>query len=182
MRKLFQFDPSFIEGFSADVLVSSGIESAIQGAQKQIITLIESINSLHSSKSGKDLFKPTAKTASAQQQLGEVAREFDQYKKLIEGLYFLVWEGPSSSLADKPESFKKVNTLRTELQHDVDHGGSGKFSQKKKAAAQAFQSLSGANSPETAPPERFPIVQLALLNEVRADLTKIFKELQSDPA
>ena len=104
-------------------------------------------------------------------------RDFDGYKKLVEDLYFLFWEGPGAKLVDKPESFKLVNALRTELQHDVDHGDAKKVTKKKKSLGEAFKTVSGVASPEAAHPERFPVVQLKLLSDIRADLVKMKKQL-----
>jgi hypothetical protein len=178
LRKLFQFDPAFVEGFGADVVAASGTDAAIKAAQMQIANLISTINTLYSAKHGKDLFKATNKTATAQIELGEICHDVDGYEKLVENLYFLVWEGPKGRLDAIPESFKTVNTLRTEIQHDVDHGGVKDVKKKKIAAATAFQSLAGIASPAAAPPERFPFVQLQLLTAVRADLVTLRKMVE----
>lgn len=178
LRKLFQFDPEFVEGFGSDVVAASGTDSAIKAAQIQIANLISTINTIYSAKHGKDLFKATNKTVTAQIELGIICKDSDAYGNLVENLYFLVWEGPKGRLEDIPPSFKMVNTLRTELQHDVDHGSAKDVKKKKKAAGTVFQSLAGIASPVAAPPERFPFVQLQLLTAVRADLVVLRKAVE----
>lgn len=180
LRKLFQFDASFVEGFGADVVAASGTDSAIKSAQSQVVNLISTINTIYSSKHGKDLFKPTNKTATALIDIGLIIKDSDDYETLVENLYFLLWEGPKGRLDSPPDSFKMVNTLRTEIQHDVDHGGTKDLKKKKLAAATAFQSLAGISSPAAAPPERFPFVQLQLLTAIRGDLIGLRKSVEAE--
>jgi hypothetical protein len=178
LRKLFQFDPSFVEGFGSTVLAVSGTDHAIKATQAQIASLISTINTIYSAQHGKDLFKATNKTATSLIEIGRICRDADDYERLVENLYFLVWEGPKGRLEQIPESFKLVNTLRTEIQHDVDHGGAKDLKKKKLAAASAFQSLAGISSPAAAPPERFPFVQLGLLTAIRGDLVTLRKVVE----
>jgi hypothetical protein len=74
----------------------------------------------------------------------------------------------------------KENALRTELQHDVDHGDAKKVTNKKKTLGEAFKSVAGVASPEAAHPERFPVVQLKLLSEIRTDLVNLKKEFSDE--
>lgn len=173
LRKLFQFDPSFAEGFDALAVSTSGSDQAIKKLRDRAVELIGDINDIYSAKEGNDLFKASNKTVQAQDIIGVVAHDYDSYKKLIEQMYFLFWEGPGSKLSEKPDSFKTVNTLRTELQHDVDHGQASKIAKKKKDIGAVFEKLSGVASPAAAHPERFPVVQLRLLSELVADLAMI---------
>jgi hypothetical protein len=64
-----------------------------------------------------------------------------------------------------------VNVLRTDLQHDVDHGSKGPS--KRKKSGLTFQRFSGSASPQTLAPERFQIVQNKLLGELLVDLRKL---------
>jgi hypothetical protein len=178
LRKLFQFEPSFAEGFDTSAVASAGTDKAVAALQKDIIGVTKSVNEIYSSTNGVDLFKATNKTATAQYIMGTLTKDYDAYKALIENLYFLFWEGPGSKLATKPPSFVLINELRTELQHDVDHGGK-KGAKKKKALGSAFKSVAGVSSPEAAHPERFPIVQLKILSDIRADLLNLRKSLST---
>jgi len=63
------------------------------------------------------------------------AKNYDEYMFSIRCLYFLFREGVGNRIDGKtPLSFGDVNTLRTELQHDVDHGAPAKVKAKKKKA------------------------------------------------
>jgi hypothetical protein len=176
LRKLFEFDPTFLESADPDVAASADFSGEISLVAKDIREAIASINSAYSSKHGSDLFKATSKTAIAQAVMAEPVTSYDGYKKLIENLYFLFWEGPGAKLADKPTSFKDVNTLRTEEEHDVDHGKSSAVKSKKIKHGDVFKKYSGITSPAVAAPVQFPLMQLALLRALREDMQNLLSE------
>ena len=100
--------------------------------------------------------------------------DFDDYKSFIDDLYFLCRESVGSRLAGRVQpSFEDVNTLRTDLQHDVDHGKKTKVKAKKMKIGQVFRKYAGAPSPAGLDPERFVLVQANLLGALRRDLQKI---------
>lgn len=170
LRKLFQFDPTFLESADPDTAAAADFTGEIADVAKEIRKLITSANNAHSSKYGSDLFKATNKTVTAQTEIGETIKSYDEYKRLIENLYFLFWEGPGSKLTEKPESFKDVNTLRTEEEHDVDHGKTSSVKTKKLKYGTVFKKYSGITSPAIAAPAQFPLLQLALLRAIRSDM------------
>lgn len=171
LRKLFEFEPRFAEYFDALAIKTSGIDKEITRLAKSVQQLISQINEAEAATTGKDLFKATNKTTSALSNIGSPASDYEEYKALVEDLYFLLWEGPGSKLAGKePESFKEVNSLRTALQHDVDHGSSSKVKKKNKDLGSVFQAYSGVASPAVSAPERFPVVHLKLLTKIEGDL------------
>ena len=170
LRKLFQFAPDIIDGVDATAVAAANFEGEIAAVAKLVRSDILAINEAHSGTKGEDLFKATNKTASAQASIGEPATSFESYKSLIENMYFLFWEGSGSKLADRPESFKDVNALRTELQHDTDHGDKKSVAKKKMKNASVFQKYAGATSPALAAPSRFAVLQLNLLKVIRGDL------------
>ncbi len=171
LRKLFEFDPHFAEHFDALAIKVSGIDKEIKRLGGEIQKLVADINEAEAAVTGKDLFKSTNKTTASLSNLLDPATDFEEYKTLIEDLYFLFWEGPGSKLEGKqPESFKDVNALRTAIQHDVDHGAGGKVAKKNKDLGAVFQSYSGIASPAVAAPERFPVVHVKLLSRLEADL------------
>ena len=180
LRKLFQFDPSFAEKLDPATIAASGTKVAIGELADQIGELIKEINELHSSKEGKDLFKMSNKTVPALKIIGIQINSAVEYSKLIENLYFLIWEGPGSNLDEKPSSFRDVNDLRTALQHDVDHGKAAKVKSKQKKLGATFAKFSGISYPTAAAPERFPIVQLKLLSDIRGDLKKIKRSVSDE--
>jgi hypothetical protein len=170
LRKLFAYAPQLLDEVSAAVSGAADFSNEIAQSAAEIRTLIADINDVHSAAHGKDLFKPTNKTAVAQAAIGDVSKSQNAYKDLVDNLYFLLWEGPGGKLEQQPESFKDVNTLRTDLQHDVDHGGATKFKAKKLAHGAVFEKYAGIKSPAAAGPERFPLAQHKLLRAVEGDL------------
>ena len=180
LRKLFQFDPSFAEKLDAATIAASGTKFAIENLGAEIAALIEEINELNSAKSGVDLFKMSNKTVPALNRISQQITDYEGYAELVKSLYFLVWEGPGGKLEEKPSSFKDVNDLRTALEHDVDHGKTGKVKSKKKKLANTFEKYAGINSPSAAAPERFPIVQLKILSDIKNDLKMMKSTLISE--
>jgi len=69
-----------------------------------------------------------------------------------------------------PPSFGDVNVLRTDLQHDTDHGSAADFRRKKKKAGGVFEKYSGVKSPEALAPDKFVLVQAKLLTALLGDL------------
>jgi len=175
LRKLLQYEPSILDHLDAGVVAAADFDGQIGSLAEEIHTLISKINGAYASKVGGDLFKPTNKTVSAQWELAKVANSEEGYGSLVESLYFLVWEAPGPRLPDKPQSFKDVNTLRTELQHDVDHGHLKDVKKKKLTHAATFEKYAGVSSPSVAAPERFPLAQVKLLSGVKADLQNILE-------
>ncbi len=137
---------------------------------KDIRDLIAKVNDLYAAQHGQDLFKATNKTAQAQASIGEVIANHEQYKSFVENLYFLFWEAEGQKITEKPQSFKDVNTLRTELQHDTDHGDAKSVLRKKTKHGALFLKLSGAASSALAAPVRFTQLQVNILKALRADL------------
>lgn len=176
LRKLFQFAPELLDVVDTQAVAGANFSGEIATVAKVIRADIEAINDVYAGKHGSDLFKATNKTASAQAVIGEAATSYDAYKALVESMYFLFWEGPGSKIPDKPSSFKDVNALRTELQHDTDHGDANDVAKKKKKNATVFQKYAGAASPLVAAPARFQVLQLNLLKGIRNDLQMILAE------
>lgn len=171
MKKLLAFDPSAVDLFSADSIASSGLEDQISTSAEQITDLVHRINGAYASSHGKDLFKPTNETARAQLVIGKRIEDVGAYQSFIKSLWFLIWESPGSRLKDQePESFKDVNDLRTALSHDVDHGKDARTRSRRKKLGATFEKYAGAGTPETVGPERFLVVQSALLSAIEKDL------------
>jgi hypothetical protein len=170
LRKLFQFDPAFLESADAATTGAADFTGEIAAVAKQIRSAIMALNSVYASQHGNDLFKATNKTTNAQSEIGEAVQSYEEYKRLIENLYFLVWEGPGDKIQDKPQSFRDVKTLRTEEEHDVDHGNKSSVKRKKLRHGETFKKYSGIISPLVAAPGQFPLLQLALLRAIGNDL------------
>lgn len=177
LRKLFQFDPSFLTNADANAIAAADFSGEIANVAKSVRSLLLDINSGYAAINGSDLFKATSKTVQAQVSIGEPINSYSEYKEFVENLYFLFWEGPGSKLVEKPQSFKDANTLRTELQHDVDHGKTSAVAKKKLAYGQTFKKYSGVASPVVAAPSQFPLLQLALLRAIKDDLAEFLVDM-----
>jgi hypothetical protein len=171
LAKLVLFDAKFADSVAPGELSKSDAAIRISGLSDSIVEIVSKINASYSSKNGGDLFKPTSKTASAHVVISKMVEDIEGYKSLITCLYNEFWEGPGGKLQGiQPNSFKEINALRTELQHDVDHGAAKDVAKKKINAGLVFEKYAGVSSPLSADPARFRIVQERLLAAIRDDL------------
>lgn len=174
LRKMLRADPSFAQIFEPTVVAESGLSSDIKQLGSTIAELIRKLNTAYAAKHGKDLFKLTNKTVPALTVLGQTISNYLEYKQLISDLYFLFWEAPGSRLDGMmPPSFDDVRDLRTDLDHDLDHGKTKDISAKRKGVNAAFVKYSGAATPSTIAPELFPIFQANLLSKLEGDLRSL---------
>ena len=105
------------------------------------------------------------------QSIRKSIRSFNDYKDLINDLYFLFRESSGTRLGDNwPTSFADVNELRTDLRHDVDHGNARKIRSKRRKIGKIFQKYSGAEIPDTIALKKFPLVQCNILGAIEGDL------------
>lgn len=181
LRKLFLLSPELADAFDATAVAESGVSGRIGDLAESIRELIAQANEIHAANHGEDLFKATSKTARAQARLGKAIRNATDYQRLIDDLYFLCRESVGSRLSSWPSAFADVNTLRTELRHDVDHGDAGKTRAKRRKAGKVFKKYSGATSPQAADPSRFPLAHANLLTGIEADLRSLITSLASEP-
>lgn len=174
LRKLLRMEPSFADLLDPSVVHESGMSADIQRIASSIGELIEKVNSKYSSQHGDDLIKPTNKTNAAIRRIARSVRDYNGYKELISDLYFLFKEGVGGRLAGGiPASFSDINLLRTDLQHDIDHGKRRDVSSKRKKISGVFSKYATVSTPVTLAPERFPVVQASLLAAVEKDLRSL---------
>jgi hypothetical protein len=174
LRKAFLHDPELANAFDPSALVESGLNGRIGELGEQIAALINKLNSAYSALHGKDLFKATNKTVAAYGVLRKPVQDYATYKSLVESLYFIFRESIGQRLDGVlPASFVDVNTLRTDLQHDVDHGDKAKVKTKKKKIGETFIKYSGEASPEVLDAGRFVLVQANLLSALELDLANL---------
>lgn len=174
LRKLLMFDPGFVDLFDPAVVVESGLTGQIEQLGESITTRVADINSAYSSETGRDLFKPTNKTSMSLSRIGKSISDFSEYKIFIEDLYFLFHESVGNRLSEHtPDSFNDVNLLRTELQHDLDHGKTSKVVSKRKKIGETFKKYAGASSPYTIAPEKFPAIQASILEALDQSLAEL---------
>lgn len=174
LRKVLALEPSLMDIFDPTIVTESGLTTRIKELADSIVNLIHAINSAYSAENGEDLFKPTNKTSYAIATLGKPLTGYTDYQKFIDNLYFTFHEGVGTRLdGKKPVSFVEINTLRTDLQHDVDHGDTSKIRSKRTKAGLTFEKYSGVVSPLTLAQERFAVVQSNLLGAIEADLKNL---------
>ena len=171
LRKLLTFDPSAFDLLDPTAVAEGGPTASIREAGDRIAKLITSINEAYSAQHGEDLFKPTNRTTTAMSRIGKRIGDLKDYQQLLDDLYFLFRESLGQRLAaDIPASFADVNQLRTDVKHDVDHGDKKKVVAKKKKIGATFKQYSGASSPFTLAPERFPLLHANVLAALESDL------------
>lgn len=174
MRKAMFFDSEFIPMFSEEDIKSSGISSVVKQRGESILHHINRINTEYASTNGDDLFKSTNKTSQALLAIGKPITSLTGYTKFIDHLYFIFRESIGTRLGDSiPDSFVDVNTLRTDLQHDVDHGEASKVRAKHKKAGSVFTKYSGQGSPESTDKGSFPVIQASILTALEFDLAQM---------
>lgn len=174
LRKLFKLSPELADMFDPSIVAESGVSGRVAGLGDSISRLIDLLNKKHSAATGEDLFKATNKTSQALVRIRKPIGNIDEYKALIDDLYFLFRESPGTKLQDKwPASFRDVNDLRTDIRHDVDHGDAGKVRSKRRKLGRTFEKYAGSLSPDTMEPSRMPLVQANLLGAIEGDLRSL---------
>lgn len=174
LRKAFLFDTKIAEAFSPAEIAASGVTQRVVELAQEVSVKIGRINAAYAHIHGVDLFKATNKTAQALTRLGRPITSLASYTSLIDDLYFLFRESVGQRLEGRmPTSFVDVNTLRTDLQHDVDHGEQKNIAKKQKKVGETFRKYSGVDSPHLLDSERFVLVQANLLSSIDLDLVNL---------
>ncbi|HEX9751457.1 MAG TPA: DUF262 domain-containing protein [candidate division Zixibacteria bacterium] len=165
LRKLLTHDPTFIDDLDPTAVAEAGLKGAVNQLASEIVDSVARINELYASKHGENLFQPTNRTAKAQEVIRTPIHDLASYDNFVKHLYFLVWESTGTRQDEsRPPVFADIRDLRTDLDHDVEHGKPSKIRGKKKKIASAFEKYSGASSPLGIDPERFIVVQSNILS------------------
>lgn len=174
LRKAFMHDLDVAAAFDPSALVESGLTGRVRELGDAIAAEISRLNTVYAAGHGKDLFKATNKTVPAVTNLGKPIKDLTTYKGLISDLYFVFRESIGQRLGETlPSSFNDVNVLRTDLQHDTDHGDKAKIKAKKTQAGSVFKKYSGDASPDVLDPTRFVLVQANILSALELDLKNL---------
>jgi hypothetical protein len=173
LRKAFMHDSALADSFDPSALKASGIAGRVKELAENVSAHIARINSAYAATHGEDLFKATNKTAQALLAISRPVIGLKAYSSLIGELYFVFRESIGQRLPNVPQSFVDVNTLRTDLQHDIDHGEKGKVKEKRKKIGNTFEKYSGIKTPQLLDAERFVLVQANLLSAIELDLTNL---------
>lgn len=171
LRKLFRLSPLLADVFDPSIVAESGVAGRVSNLGDSIAHLIDQLNKKYSASVGEDLFKATNKSIQSQLHIRKPVRSLEEYKALIDDLYFLFRESVGSRLGDDwPDSFSDVNDLRIDLRHDVDHGEAGKVRSKRRKIGRVFSKYAGGGTPDTIEPAKFPLVQSNIMGAIEGDL------------
>lgn len=174
LRKAFLHSDALANAFDNTSIQTSGLQARPKELADIISNQIHRLNATYSANHGNDLFKPTNKTVKALTSIGMPAKGLDDYKEFISNLYFLFRESVGQRLdSQPPQSFIDINTLRTDLQHDVDHGEAKKVKKKRKNIGSVFEQHAGVKSPELLDSSRFILVQINILSALELDLRNL---------
>ena len=174
LRKLIEAAPDFAFTLGSDAILAVGVKELIEENVTCVSKIIAQTNSVFAAKHGVDLFKFTNKTFQAFERFKNPICGFDAYKSFVDDLYFVFHEGVGTRLQGKtPDSFGDVNTLRTDLRHDLDHGAKGKSKAKRRRIGATFAKYGGASSPELLAPGQFVLFQVNLLSALKRDLQQL---------
>lgn len=174
LRKAFLFDPKIADAFSPATIAASGVAQRVSELSKDITEKIGRLNTTYAHLHGNDLFKATNKTTQALAHISAPITNLQSYTSFIDDLYFLFRESIGQRLSDRlPQSFVDINILRTDLQHDVDHGADKKVRNKRKSIGNTFEKFAGVKSPQLLDPERFVLAQANLLSALDHDLLNL---------
>jgi hypothetical protein len=174
LRKAFISDAKLADAFDPSVLASSGIAGRVGELGTTIAEQIGRLNSAYAATHGDDLFKATNRTTQALLNIRKPIKGLEEYSVLLGDLYFLFRESTGQRLAPNwPMSFVDVNTLRTDLQHDVDHGDKKQVIKKRLKIGSTFKKYSGVSAPQLLDAERFLLVQVNLLSAIELDLKNL---------
>jgi hypothetical protein len=177
LRKLLAKAPKLADAFDPSIIAQSGTAARVAQLGESIRDLVHTANTSFAAKHGEDLFKATNNTARALARAGSPVKDLAGYKDLMDDLYFLFRESPGQRIATWPDSFSDVNTLRTEVRHDVDHGDAAKVRSKRRKIGKTFATYAGSGTPETLEPSRFVLVQANLMTALEADLKAVVATL-----
>jgi hypothetical protein len=148
------------------------IADKVDSIRREVYKINEKYAAMH----GEDLFKMTNESILALQNLAVIAENLESYGKLVDSLYFLVYEGSGSCkrLPTPPPDFAMdVKVLRTGIRHDVDHGEAAEVAKKRVRKGNVFAKFSGKKSPQECGPKDFLATQMRLLSDLLGFLAKL---------
>lgn len=148
-------------------------ERATAEKSEAISKQIYRVNEKHAAKHGGDLFKMTNESVTAIKTLSVLCANSDQYGKLVDALYFLIYEGSGSCNRlpqPVPEFAMDVKFLRTGIRHDLDHGDEADAAKKRIRKGNVFEKYSGKKTPNECGPEDFLATQLLILTAAQTFL------------
>lgn len=157
-KRLATYHPRFARLIGAYRAAADEVTRDLADQSALARDLLYAVNRRHSALHGEDLFKMTTKSSAALATIGEPCRDITQYGKLVDALYFLVYEGSGDCKrlpTPPPEFSMDVKFLRTAVRHDVDHGSEADVHKKRVRASAIFERYSGKKSPEECGPDEF---------------------------
>ena len=122
----------------------------------EIVELIYNINESRNSYGKTHIITPTNRTMRAVHQLtASVSKDEYSFGKIVDALYFLIYEGSGSAkrlteiMTDEElTTVWWIKTLRTSIRHDIDHGDERKSQKKHIEIGEVYSALVGQKRPK----------------------------------
>jgi hypothetical protein len=148
---------------------------------KALVLLVTNINQFSERGEKREIFKPTTRSMKACMELPTlIANDEDTFGKIIDALYFLLYEGSGGTarllnFVDKEvlEPMWCLKKLRLDFRHDVDHGKQSEIQSKLKNIGDTYKRLIGCVRPKYN--RDWGTAQLALYEDLFCMLNKIYE-------
>ena len=145
-QKYFELQDSELE------LIELKRKETIRNLSDELLEEITDINSIYKAINQEDLFKNTNENLKNSVKISKPVSDNEQFQKLIDSLYKLIYEG-SGSLARVPKEllldesiYFDIKHLRTDFFHDVEHGKEKKIKNKQEVIVNIYKKYTGKNS------------------------------------
>ncbi|MEO7797078.1 MAG: DUF262 domain-containing protein [Opitutaceae bacterium] len=175
-RRLALRFPNFVAAAGGRHAAMGSMTNPLTVSASDIRTHYYRANKVYSARHGEDLFKVTNESTNALVALDSPATNKQKYGDLVDGLYFLIYEGSGACkrLGEPPPDFAMdIKFLRTALRHDVDHGDEKDIAKKMKRAGETFAKYSTKRTAEECGEEELLAVQARLLSRCLEMLKKL---------
>ncbi len=140
-----------------DVEVAASLPSRISHTGAEIIDTVVKINQTTQRSGGEDVFKPTNRTLKAASLIPTVVADSESsFAEIIDGLYFLLYEGAGSANLrlcgmasdDDLTPLWHLKQLRLHFRHDIEHGNKSSVLKKYEKIDRAFMAIIGTKKPK----------------------------------
>jgi len=158
--------------------------------QESIKKLVNKINDLYLQIDGEHLIKYTGRGVKNLDSLGQLSYNLDSINGFIKKVYQIFIEGPGSkvrraifkrALHDADNILVEINSIRTDEQHDVEHGKPNKIRKKKEAATKVYKKYTSKNDLSAFSELDYYKLQLGILISIEKALNQAKKNLHKKP-
>lgn len=147
LKYLLILKPSLFQ--KLNLSLQNQVKIIVDGSVENIFDLILRANDNYTKKRGEQKFKFTSENVRAQKKLKKFILDDKTFKEIIDSLYKLLYEGSSNGSrlnSSEAEVIKDIKLLRTDLDHDWEHGKKGDIKRKAKKIADTYLKYTGKNS------------------------------------